>query len=138
MKDTERLKRIYSKTDGYCHLCHKKLSFHNHGKRGLKGAWHIEHSVAKANGGSNHLNNLFAACIDCNINKNTKHTRTIRRTNGVSRAPYNRQKKNNIRTSNTLTGAAGGAIIGSYFGPAGTFFGSIIGAIFGDENSPKK
>jgi len=138
MKDLERLKRIYSKTDGYCHLCHRKLSFHNHGKHGMKGAWHVEHSVAKANGGSSHLNNLFPACITCNIIKSTKHTRTIRRTNGVSRAPYSKQKKNNIRTSNTLTGAAGGALLGSYFGPMGTFFGSIVGAIFGDDNSPKK
>jgi len=93
MKDLERLKRIYSKTDGYCHLCHGKLSFHNHGKHGMKGAWHVEHSVAKANGGSSHMNNLFPACISCNIIKNTKHTRTIRRTNGVSRAPYSKQKK---------------------------------------------
>lgn len=138
MKDKIRLRKIYDRTNGYCHLCHKKLAYANHGKYGKKGAWHVEHSVAKGNGGSSHMNNLYPACISCNISKSTKHTRAIRRTNGVSRAPYSKQKKNDIRTSNTLTGAAGGALLGSYFGPAGTFFGSIIGAIFGDENSPKK
>lgn len=138
MKDKIRLRKIYDRTNGYCHLCHKKLAYTNYGKHGMKGGWHVEHSVARVNGGSDHMNNLFPACIACNIVKSTKHTRTIRRTNGVSRAPYSKQKKNDIRTSNTLTGAAGGALLGLYFGPVGTFVGSIVGAIFGDENSPKK
>lgn len=138
MKDKPRLRKIYQKTDGCCHICHRKLRLNNYGLHGATGAWQIEHSVPKFKGGTDHLNNLFPACIECNLEKGTLHTQTIRRRNGVNRAPYSKQKKNGIRTSNTLTGAAGGALIGSYFGPAGTFFGSIIGAIFGDENSPKK
>jgi hypothetical protein len=59
--DYERLNRIYDKTDGYCHICHKKLSFSNYACCGAKGAWEIDHSNAKINGGSNHLNNLFPA-----------------------------------------------------------------------------
>lgn len=61
--DSNRLKQIYSKTDGYCHLCHRKLILKNYAKGGIKGGWHIEHSRPKANGGTDHLNNLYAACI---------------------------------------------------------------------------
>ena len=55
----DRLNLIYDKTHGCCHLCHKKLAFINYGIYGAKGAWHIEHSKAKANGGTDHLNNLY-------------------------------------------------------------------------------
>src|SRR5438552_2951715 len=97
----ERLRAIYIKTDGCCHLCHRKLSFTNYGKRNMKGAWHIEHSIPKANGGTNHLNNLFASCICCNHEKGTRHTQTIRKINGVTRAPYSKIKKERIRQENT-------------------------------------
>ncbi len=36
-KDVSRLKQIFQKTDGRCHICHGKLSFRNHGKIGAKG-----------------------------------------------------------------------------------------------------
>lgn len=36
-KDLIRLRKIYDKTDGYCHICHKKLAFSNHGITGAKG-----------------------------------------------------------------------------------------------------
>jgi 5-methylcytosine-specific restriction endonuclease McrA len=70
-KDLLRLRRIYEKTDGRCHICHSKLSFISHGKDGMRGAWHIDHVKPGANGGSNHGNNLFAACIGCNLDKGT-------------------------------------------------------------------
>src|SRR5437016_4988632 len=96
-KDKKRLRAIYEKTDGYCHICHGKLAFCNHGKRGKKGAWHREHSVAKADGGTSHLNNLYPAHIDCNIRKGTKSTRSARAKNGQTRAPYSKAKKDKIR-----------------------------------------
>lgn len=138
MKDIVQLRKIYDKTDGHCHLCHKKLSFSNYGKSGGMGAWNIEHSLPKAKGGTDNLNNLYAACIPCNIEKGTKHTKTIRKRNGVTRAPYNKDKKEKIRTNNTLAGAVGGALLGLYFGPVGLVVGSLIGGIIGESGSPQK
>lgn len=80
--DKQTLNKIYQKTDGYCHLCGKKLSRTNYGSHGYKGAWHVDHSRAIANGGSHHMNNLFAACISCNSEKGTLHKTTIRRRKG--------------------------------------------------------
>lgn len=91
--EQNRLQPIFEKTDGYCHICFKQLSFINYGKHGTRGAWHIEHSVSKTKGGSNHLNNLFAACISCNLEKGIMHTRTARSWNGNKRAPYSKKKK---------------------------------------------
>ena len=136
--EKSRLKQIYSKTDGYCHLCYKKLSFKNYGKRSCRGNWHVEHSKAKAKGGTSHLNNLYPACISCNLEKGTKHTKTARKKKGLTRAPYSKTKKEGIRATNTLKGATAGLIAGSSFGPLGTLIGGTIGAIFGNSNSPKK
>lgn len=136
--DSKRRKQIYSKTDGYCHLCHKKLLLKNYSISGVKGGWQVEHSRAKANGGTDHLNNLFAACISCNLTKGTKRSKTIRSRNGVTRAPYSKAKKESIKVTNTLTGAATGFIAGSPFGPFGMAIGGAIGAMIGNSNSPKK
>jgi hypothetical protein len=63
--DEKTLKMIYSRTDGYCHICGKKLSLKNYARlegkeRGLS---------SQINGGSDHLNNLYSACIICNREK---------------------------------------------------------------------
>jgi len=140
--DNERLNRIYDKTDGYCHICHKKLSFSNYGIFGAKCNWEIEHSVAKANAGSNNLNNLFPACISCNRIKREQQTKIARSYFGNSRAPYSRKKKQSIKNQNTVAGTVIGGIVGSVFGPIGTFVGAGIsagiGAAIGNESSPKR
>ena len=136
--DNDRLNEIYDKTDGYCHLCHKKLSFTNHGKRGKKGSWHVEHSIAKANGGTNHLNNLFPACIKCNEEKGTVHSKTARGWKGNTRAPYSKAKKKKIRTNKTVGGAMIGGALGSILGPGGAIIGATIGGALGNSSSPKK
>jgi hypothetical protein len=59
---TIRLNDIYDRTTGRCHLCGKRLAFHNYGCHGTRGAWHIEHSVPRANGGTDHVNNLYPGC----------------------------------------------------------------------------
>jgi 5-methylcytosine-specific restriction endonuclease McrA len=138
MKDIERKQRIYTRTNGYCHICHRKLSFTNYGVNGAKGAWHIEHSIPKAKGGSDHLNNLFAACIICNHEKGTKHTQTIRRRNGITRAPYSKAKKEKIKEENTLMGMIGGGLLGTVFGPGGVIVCTILGGLFGEDLSPKR
>lgn len=136
--DDERLNDIYDKTDGYCHICHKKLSFSNYGIHGARGAWEIEHSKARKNGGTNHLNNLFPAHISCNREKGTLHTRTARSYHGNSRAPYPEKKKQKVKTSNMVAGTVIGGTVGSIFGPVGTLIGAGIGAMIGNGSSPKK
>jgi len=134
-----RLKQIFRKTDGFCHVCHRKLIFANHGIWGANGAWHIEHSKAKAYGGTDHLNNLFPACILCNIEKGILNTKTIRLRYGVSRAPLSRNKKAFVKGENTVGGAiVGGGIGFALGGPLGGIIGGMVGGIIGNSNSPKK
>jgi 5-methylcytosine-specific restriction endonuclease McrA len=103
--EKERLRKIYRKTDGYCHICHRKLSYSNYGILRGKGAWQIEHSIAIANGGSDHMNNLYPACITCNIDKGLKRTKNARALYENTRAPYSKTKKEAIRSDNTVGGA---------------------------------
>ncbi|TWJ04955.1 HNH endonuclease [Mucilaginibacter frigoritolerans] len=136
----DRLNLIYDKTHGYCHLCHKKLAFINYGIYGAKGAWHIEHSKAKANGGTDHLNNLYAACIACNLEKGVLHTMTIRRRNNVTSAPLNKVKKDKIRSNNSVGGGFIGFIISAALGgpPLAIAACALIGAKIGYDNPVKK
>lgn len=135
-KDLQRLRSIYKRTDGYCHLCHRKLSFRNHGQKGAKGAWHIEHSVPRNNGGTDHMNNLFAACIECNIEKGTMSSRTVRSLYNNTRAPYRKEKKQEIREDNIATGMVIGGIVGLIGGPWGVTIGATLGGMIGKSNSP--
>lgn len=134
----EKLEAIYEKTDGFCHLCQRKLCFANYGRRNEKGSWHIEHSIPRAKGGSDHLNNLFPACIVCNYEKGTILTQTIRKRNGVARAPYSKAKKERIKEENTVMGMIGGGLLGTVFGPGGVIVCSILGGLFGEDISPKR
>jgi len=136
--DTNKLNSIYDKTDGCCHICHKKLAFSNYGIYGAKGSWHVDHSVPRAKGGSNHQNNLYPACIPCNLGKNSSRNNTIRSFYGNSRAPYSKDKKRKIREQNTWGGAALGGLIGMAVGPAGALIGAFVGGIIGSDNSPKR
>jgi len=136
----DRLNKIYDKTDGYCHLCHKKLAFTNYGINGAKGSWHIEHSIPKAKGGTDHLNNLFPACISCNLEKGVHHTKTVRKNYGVTRAPYSKAKKDKIRSDNVLAGGTLGMIISAFLGggPLAVISCTVIGAKIGGNTSIKR
>src|SRR5690242_8176235 len=100
---------VYDRTSGYCHLCHRKLSFLNHGKLGRKGAWHVEHHRPRALGGTDDIGNLYPACIDCNLEKGTRSTRTVRAWNGKKRAPLCREKRIEAKESQA---AMGGFLLG--------------------------
>jgi 5-methylcytosine-specific restriction endonuclease McrA len=128
----DQLESIYDRTDGCCHLCHKKLAFTNYGAFGERGAWEVEHSVPRARGGTNHGNNLFPACISCNRGKQHGSSRTARARLGHQRAPYGRKKKQRINKKRRVVGylvgvAAGGAVAG----PPGAVIGGIVGAALG-------
>lgn len=136
--DEEKKKLIFQKTDGKCHICHKKLASKNYGIRYTKGAWEVEHSIPKAKGGSDHLNNLYPACIECNRDKKTSSTRSARNKNGQTKAPYSKEKKETIRSKNRTTKGLIGTTIGfAVGGPIGAIIGTGIGYIIGDSEDPE-
>ena len=106
-------RRIYDRTRGKCHICGKKLSFTNYGFNGLKGAWEVEHSNPKSLGGTDRMNNLYAACISCNRSKNNKSTRIARAKFGRTRAPLSKEKRINEKKDNSIKGGIIGGLIGS-------------------------
>lgn len=134
--DAERQDAIFRKTDGHCHICRKKLARKNYGTVGARGAWEVEHSTPRAKGGSDHLNNLYAACIPCNRSKGASSTRTSRKKHSYGCAPLSREKK----TQNTWAGGVSGAIVGRVLlaplGPLGIAAGALIGAAIGKSFEP--
>lgn len=130
--DDERRNRIFDKTDGNCHICHESLVFENYAQFGAAGAWEVEHSKPLAIGGTDHLNNLFAACISCNREKGAGSTRKARRGHGKERAPYSQEKKGRIRNRNTVAGLASGTFLGAVVGgPPGALIGAAVGGVLG-------
>lgn len=135
----QQLDSIYGRTTGYCHLCHAKLSRKNHGTVGARGAWHIEHSVPRSRGGSDHMNNLFAACIQCNCKKGNGSTRRARRSNGKTCAPLSPQKRKDAQFENGVAGAVTGGLAGmAFLGPVGGVIGAITGACIGSSQNPDR
>lgn len=133
----QELDAIYQQTSGYCHVCHKKLSRRNHGVRGERGAWHVDHSRPRSKGGTHHLNNLRAACIECNLDKSDKTTRTARKWNGKTRAPLNPEQRRQAKADNGAAGAIAGGLAGAMLGgPVGAFLGAVTGACIGSSQNP--
>lgn len=130
----ERLNSIYDRTDGRCHLCGKRLAFKNYGNlAGARGAWEVEHSVPKAAGGTERLNNLYAACISCNREKGSRPTKSVRAKNGRSAAPLSAEKKRQARTENAILGGTIGGVLGLVGGPVGAAAGASLGALLGGK-----
>jgi hypothetical protein len=110
----EELTDIFDRTDGCCHLCFVRLAFSNYGRLGSRGAWEVEHSNPRANGGTNRLSNLYAAHIVCNRWKGTRATRTVRGWHGYRAAPFSAAKRERLRIQNTLLCAVLGYLVGCY------------------------
>ena len=134
--DDETLDRIFCRTDGQCHICRKQLSFSNYGAIGKRGAWEIEHSRPQSKGGTDHMNNLYAACVRCYRSKGNATTKSARATNGYRQAPLSKGKKNN----NAWTGGAVGALAFLFVPPpmrlAVAVVGGVVGAIVGKSYEP--
>jgi len=132
------LEVIFDRTDGYCHLCGKRLCFSNYGQYGERGAWEVEHSKARCNGGTDRLCNVYAAHISCNRQKGISATRTARARNGRTKAPLSRDRKEQIRQNNRWGWGSVGALSGAAIaGPPGFVIGAVIGALFGDDMEPE-
>lgn len=137
--DEKTRRRIFERTDGECHLCGKQMYFKNYGSLGAKGAWEVEHSNPQAKGGTDHLNNLYAAHIRCNREKGTLTTKTARRKYDRTRAPYSKQKKTRVRLKNTLlVSGICGLAFRVLLGPAAIPLGLVIGALVGNNVDPNK
>lgn len=132
----EKLGRIFRRTDGQCHICRKTLSFGSYGAVGKRGGWEIEHSRPRSMGGTDHMNNLYPACIRCNRSKGNGTTTSARAANGYRRAPLSEAKKN----KNAWTGGAVGALA-FLFVPlplqlAAAVVGAVAGAVVGKSYEP--
>lgn len=135
--DEDRLNSIFDRSRGKCHVCHKQLCFSNYGRFGRRGAWHVDHSIALANGGTNHGNNLFAACVACNLDKSTTSSRTARKAYGKTRAPLSRDRFESARGENLFGGGVTGAGLGALIaGPPGAVIGGLVGLLVGDSINP--
>ena len=135
--DEQRKQKIFEKTDGLCHICRKKLVRKNYGMLGHRGAWEVEHSKAQANGGSNHLNNLYPACISCNRSKGASSTTAARRKNGFKAAPLPRKKKVKNAWIGGVSGAVAVRILLAPIGPIGIIAGVVVGALAGANYEPE-
>lgn len=129
--DAVKQRQVYDRTDGYCHVCRKKLALKNYGKYGERGAWEIDHSKPQAKNGTHHLNNLLAACPSCNRSKQAKHNQVARAKHGHKAAPLSKPKAKQARAENATLGAVAGGLIGFAGGPivalAAGAFGHAVG-----------
>ena len=115
----DRLDRVFSRTDGHCHICCKRLCFGNHGAIGKQGAWEIEHSRPRSRGGTDHLNNLYAACISCNraapLSKQKKQQNALKW--GIAGSLAALFVPPPLRLVALVAGAAAGALLGHDYEP---------------------
>jgi len=134
--DIELLRKIYDKTGGRCHICKKQLSFRNWGDPEGKGGWEIDHSVPKSRGGSDHLNNLYPACVGCNREKSATTTRTSRAWHGRTKAPLSKEKEEEARVFYILAGLFIGGVAGSLIVRGLWWLGAIVGGVIGNNLDP--
>jgi 5-methylcytosine-specific restriction endonuclease McrA len=137
--DGQTIIRIYDRTSGYCHICHKKLALKNYACPAARGAWEVDHCRARAAGGSDHGNNLVAACISCNRSKGKAHVRAARSKHGTTRRPKSKATVAAQKSGNALVGSVAGATIGgAVAGPPGALFGAFLGMLFGEQSVTAK
>ena len=128
--DEERRRAVFTKSSGLCHLCWNPIAFSNYGSHGTRGAWEIDHSVPRSQGGTDHLNNLYAAHTVCNRAKQARSSASVRRENGHVRPPMSAAAMEELKAGDAWVGAISGGLLGARFaGPPGMLVGAIIGAI---------
>ena len=135
--DKAKLKKIFAKTDGHCHLTGKKIAFANYGNLDGHGAWEIDHSVPVSKGGTDHMNNLYPAAISANRSKGNAASQAVRTQNGLTGVPLSKEQAAKIAERNAWKGLFGGALIGLPFGPVGVGVMALVGALIGSETKTK-
>ncbi len=132
------LRKVYDRTSGYCHICHKKVAFTNYGVAGARSAWEVEHSNPQAEGGTDRLNNLYPACIACNRSKGTQDTRTVRARNGKTRAPLSRKDREKAKTINAILYGLGAGCLTYMLCPPAALIAGLAGVYVGYRRNPDK
>ena len=128
--DGDRLRAIFDKANGRCHLCGRTIAFSNYGDHGTSGAWEVDHSIPFAKGGTDHLNNLLPAHTFCNRSKQDGSSRSSRRDNGRTRAPMSAEAIDRARFKQAVAGAFSGGLLGARLGGlVGFWVGVIAGGV---------
>lgn len=128
--DEETRRAVFEKSNRLCHLCWEPIAYANYGNHGARGAWEIDHSNPKAKGGTDHLNNLYAAHTVCNRAKQARSSASVRRENGHSRSPMSAEAMQELKEGDAWAGAIAGGMLGARFGGfPGLLIGAAIGAI---------
>lgn len=136
--DDDTLDRIYRRTRGQCHMCRKSLARKNYGQYGERGAWEVDHSQARSQGGTDHLNNLRPACISCNRSKGASSSRSKREKHGYSREPYSPDEYEAAVQRSTVGLGTTGALLGyAVWGASGAFWVGLAGMVLGSDAEPE-
>lgn len=122
----EILARVHEKTDGRCHLCGSDFAMEDYRER-----WEVDHSNPKSLGGTNHLNNLFAACISCNRGKGNRESRGVLAWHGLHRSPLSKRKRSKNLIQKVVLCSTGAGLVGMAIHPKGFWRGVLMGAILG-------
>ncbi len=132
----DKLDRIYQRTEGRCHICRKQLSLRNYGVLGRRGAWEVEHSKPRSKDGTDHMNNLYAACIACNRKKGNSSTASARAANGYRRAPLSQAKRGENAVAGGVVGALALLLVPPHLRLAAAVLGGVVGAVVGKSYEP--
>lgn len=134
--DATRLRQIFDRSSGLCHVCGRRVSFRNYARLGMPGAWEIEHSIARALGGTDRLCNLYPAHISCNRSKQAVSSRTARARHGRRRAPLSKKRRAAAKVENAFAVGLLGFVAGATLGPAVAIIGAALGAGVGHDLDP--
>ena len=110
----ELIRAVLSRTDGKCHICHQSVGRRSYARMHSPLGWEFDHSVPRSRGGSDRLNNLYAAHIGCNRRKGANSTRRTRRGHGYTAAPLSTTRRQAYQTNAIVIGAAGGGLLGHW------------------------
>jgi len=125
----EIVEKVHAKRGGYCHLCHKTTVRRAYGSTG-RGAWEVDHLKPRSKGGTDHLNNLEVAHVECNRLKGNRSNETVRAEFGVKGLPLTQKQFEEKKGENQLAGFLGGGALGGWlFGPGGAVVMAVVGAL---------
>lgn len=135
--NNKTLRHVFDRTDGHCHICRRKLAFSNHGQAGKRGAWEVDHSVARSKGGTGKLNNLYPAHVACNKNKGDRSSTSARNKHGYRSAPLSaRAKRGNAAKGGLIGAALGLLLVPPQFRLLAMLLGGGTGAMIGSKRQP--
>lgn len=134
----EDLQLIFESSSGKCHLCLKPVRFEAYGQLSMEGAWEVDHSRPRAEGGSHHGNNLYPAHSTCNRRRGTRSAREVRAEHGYSRPPLSAKERKRFKHDRAMGGVAVGALAAASFGlgPIGIIGGALLLADVGHGLDP--